>query len=295
MKYLIERESRVEFSGAVREHHIQLRIAPWDYDLQTVHSFSLAVEPEIEWASHRDGYGNQVHRFGVMSPHQSVSTRMQVEVETLLVNPFNFEPIAPERERAWIADSLNQAPRLWDFVYHRSPATPELSRELLGVPVPALREGEAIVDQVQALMEWIRLYCDYEPTLADACADLGRALRGRCAGSADLAHLMLSILRSWGLPARFATGYIDPRYFEPDDEDEDAEPLEQSMHNWVELLLPGAGWRGFDPARELLADETYVRVAVGREAGDVLTERQAYKGGAERSAADVRVAVTPAS
>ena len=93
MKYLIERESRTRFDVPVREHHVQLRVAPWEYEWQRLVSCSLSVEPDVEAASHRDGFGNRVHRFGVMRQHQELDTRLHAEVETLLVNPFDFEAI----------------------------------------------------------------------------------------------------------------------------------------------------------------------------------------------------------
>ncbi|NCC26840.1 MAG: transglutaminase family protein, partial [Gammaproteobacteria bacterium] len=46
------------------------------------------------------------------------------------------------------------------------------------------------------------------------------------------------------------------------------------LHHWAEVLIPGGGWRGVDPAMGLLADATYMRVAVGRDAGDVQPLRQ---------------------
>jgi transglutaminase-like putative cysteine protease len=76
-------------------------------------------------------------------------------------------------------------------------------------------------------------------------------------------------------------GYLDPAYFEPDDEDEVPRQLPQISHAWAEVLVPGAGWRGFDPARGLLADQTYIRVAVGRDSDDVPTQRNTFKGEAQ--------------
>jgi transglutaminase-like putative cysteine protease len=50
----------------------------------------------------------------------------------------------------------------------------------------------------------------------------------------------------------------------------------------VEVLIPGGGWRGIDPALQLLADATYLRVAVGRDARDIQMLRQTCKGDAEQ-------------
>nr|WP_242467481.1 transglutaminase family protein [Thiocapsa imhoffii] len=204
---------------------------------------------------------------------------MRAEVETRLTNPFDFQPVPLARERAWIADALHQAPRLWDFVLHQGPLTPDLPAQLRDQPVPQRREDRALFDQIQELSAWVRTLTPFDPELdKPVCAlpalfDLGRG----CA--ADLAHLLIAVVRQWGVPARFVTGYLDASYFEPDDEDPPGtEPRPQRSHFWVEVLIPGAGWRGVDPALGLLADATYVRVAIGRDARDVLPLRQACRG-----------------
>ena len=293
MKYLIERESRTRFDVPVREHHVQLRVAPWEYEWQRLVSCSLSVEPDVEAASHRDGFGNRVHRFGVMRQHQELDTRLHAEVETLLVNPFDFEAIPPARERAWIEDSLHQAPRLWDFVLHRSAMTPDLPGSLEGRTVPVFAPGVALLGQVQEAMAWIAAGWELDPACDAPSADFGEVLESRSAGSPDLAHLLVAVLRGWGVPARYAVGYLDPGYFEPDEDDpEDTEPLPQTMRAWAEVLIPGAGWRGVDPSQNLLADDTYIRVAVGRDAADVLTERASYKGDPQKTRESVTIKVT---
>ena len=49
---------------------------------------------------------------------------------------------------------------------------------------------------------------------------------------------------------------------------------------WVELYLPWAGWRGYDPTNGCLADLDHLRVAVGRNYRDATpTSGTIYKGG----------------
>ena len=49
-------------------------------------------------------------------------------------------------------------------------------------------------------------------------------------------------------------------------------------HAWAEVLIPGAGWRGFDATLQLVADATYVAVAVGRDGQDAAPQRGSFKG-----------------
>jgi transglutaminase-like putative cysteine protease len=54
----------------------------------------------------------------------------------------------------------------------------------------------------------------------------------------DFATLLLDAVRSQGIAARFASGYVECSA---------AEAGYASTHAWVEIYLPGHGWRGFDP------------------------------------------------
>lgn len=279
MRYRIRAEYRVSFDEPVREHHLQLRLAPADDASQRVLSRRLEAEGVSEPTRHRDGYGNPVHCLALMAPHQALSVEMHAEIETLLDNPFDYQPVSPDRELQWISESLRQAPRLWDFVLHRCPATADLAALGLGLPLPQPRPGKALIEQVHSVMDWVGRVCDFDPACTNVQPQLRTLLDKRCGSSADLAHLLISVLRGWGIPARFATGYVDPDFFTPDEDDEDTRPLEQQMRAWTDVLIPGAGWRGFDPAKGLVVNQSYVRVAVGRHAEDVVADRATFKGG----------------
>jgi len=281
LRYLIEREGRARFAVPVREHHVELRLAPWHDDAQRLLRLTLEVDPAADLASHYDCFGNLVHSFALMGGHDQIVTRMRAEVETLLANPFKFDSLPPARERAWIADSLHQAPRLWDFVLHRSAFTPLLRPIEEDIDFPELKLDSPLFAQVQSVMAWAHDLCQLDLERTDPQPTLEWLLNARQGGAADFAHLLIAVVRDWGLPARYAIGYLDPGYFEPDEDEEQADPQPQVAHPWAEVLIPGAGWRGFDPALGLLADETYIRVAVGRDATDVPVERAAYKAEAE--------------
>lgn len=289
MRYRIERASRRFFDQPVREHHVQVRLAPWESDTQRVLSCTLSIDPPAEPACARDCFGNQVHRFALIGAHDRLITRLVAEVETRLVNPFDFEPIPPSREHDWIAHSLRQAPRLLDFVLHRSDFTPALPEALGETSPPTFDPGAAILGQVQGAMDWISAAFASRSMGNETPAPLADLIASGRGGPSELAHLLIALVRGWGVPVRYVTGYIDPGYFEPDEDaaGESAAPCPQTRHAWAEVLVPGAGWRGFDPSTGLLADDSYIGVAVGRDAADVPSERSIFKG--EGSAAETQV------
>jgi transglutaminase-like putative cysteine protease len=275
VRYQIERACQIHFASPAREHHVQLRLAPWDDESQALRAVEVLVSPAATVIASRDGFGNLAHHFAVLGAHRELSFSVRAEVETRCENPFDFAPVSPERERAWIEDCLHQAPRLWDLVLHTGPLTPTLPERIADKAVPSLRPDATILQQVLDASAWIRSVIPYDPAVQAPVSalpglfDMGRG----CA--TDLAHLLIAILRRWAIPARFVSGYLDAAYFDPDDEDAPGTaPRPQTLHQWTEVLIPGAGWRGVDPSLGLLADATYVRVAVGRDARDVEPLRQ---------------------
>lgn len=85
-----------------------------------------------------------------------------------------------------------------------------------------------------------------------APAETLRRGRGSCR---DMATLMLDACRRLGIATRFVSGYVHG----PATEDGGA-----SSHAWVEVYLPGAGWKGFDPTNVAIVGPDHIPVAVHR-------------------------------
>ena len=293
MRYRIERACRILYTAPVREHHVQIRLAPWSDEGQTLTRLELAVTPEAQSVARHDGFGNLTHHFAVLGAHRALEFLFSAEVETRLSNPFDYVPVDPARERSWLAHSLHEAPRLWDFVLHQGALTPALPAEIAGTSVPECQPGIHLINQIREAFAWVQGVAEYDPEAADSVSALPALFDAGRGTAADLSHLLIALLRRWAVPARFVSGYQDAAYFEPDDEaPEGSEPRPQTLHSWVEALIPGAGWRGFDPALGLLADDTYIRVAVGRDAGDVRPLRHTSKGAGDDPIIEERLSVT---
>jgi transglutaminase-like putative cysteine protease len=50
----------------------------------------------------------------------------------------------------------------------------------------------------------------------------------------------------------------------------------------VEVFIPGHGWQPLDPTHNRQPDETYVKIAVGRDYADVPPVSGTYKGTTDR-------------
>ncbi len=87
----------------------------------------------------------------------------------------------------------------------------------------------------------------------------------------DLTHVMLALVRSAGVPARYVSGYLHP-----DPSAGVGETLVGESHAWLEYFA--GDWRGVDPTNAGDVGLGHVTVARGREYGDVPPLKGIYHG-----------------
>jgi transglutaminase-like putative cysteine protease len=79
----------------------------------------------------------------------------------------------------------------------------------------------------------------------------------------DFAHLMIAVLRYYGIAARYVSGFVSG---------------EGESHAWVEYF-DGKIWRGADPTHNILiAKEPYIKVAHGKDAYDTAMNKGVFVG-----------------
>lgn len=285
MRYLIQHETILDYPRAVREHHIELRLVPRSDEHQRVISSGIETEPVAELASYTDYFGNRVDYFCVIQPHNRLVTRLRAEVEALKENPFSFEAIQPAGEREWLHEAIRRDPRLNDYVLHRSLLTPTAMKlaEATASAFPRPDRERPLLDSLLELLAWVPTvlnYCSGSTEVHGALTDAVRQGSGVCQ---DFAHLFITVARSWGIPARYVMGYMDPGIC--------ATGEELATHAWAEALVPGAGWVGFDATHNLLVNDHYVAVAVGRDSYDAAPQRGSFKGDSAGEQPTVKVSV----
>ena len=136
-------------------------------------------------------------------------------------------------------------------------------------PGPAIRAfhdclhlGGSAYDRALTIRKAVHEAFSYQPgatSVHESGEDAFARKQGVCQ---DYAHVMLSLLRMEGIPARYVTGMLVG---------------EGASHAWVEALC-GNWWYGFDPTNDLLVDDSYIRVSCGRDSADCAIIRGTFLG-----------------
>jgi transglutaminase-like putative cysteine protease len=131
---------------------------------------------------------------------------------------------------------------------------------------------ETVAEYVTRIVVFVRDQFGYETGTTDVHSDVDRMLSAGGGVCQDFSHLTLGVLRLAGVPARYVSGYLAPNLGV-------GSGGLQASHAWLEAMLPGAGWTGFDPTHRGPTTEQHVRVAVGRDYSDASPLRGVFRSG----------------
>ncbi|HEX8143083.1 MAG TPA: transglutaminase family protein [Pyrinomonadaceae bacterium] len=282
MQYAIHHVTKFRYSAPITESVMQLWMQPRSEGVQHCLKFELAIRPVAQAKSHRDYMGNIVHHFGIPGPHTQLVITAKSLVERLSTPPLpeHLEPSGWDELDAIVAEG-----DYWDMLMpshfaHPTELLRDFARELQlqrrDDPLTVLRDLNAAIFKA----------FEYVPQSTTVDSPIDHALSTRQGVCQDYANIMIALARELRIPCRYVSGYLFHRKEYNDRSAQDA------THAWVEALLPGLDWVGFDPTNNLIAGDRHIRVAVGRDYADVPPTRGVFKGTAE-SELSVAVQVKP--
>jgi transglutaminase-like putative cysteine protease len=249
------------------ESHNEVRLAPGRGPEQRCLAFRLETTPAAAAIAYVDAFGNQVHALSVHAPHEELAIVAESVVERL--------PAAPSRERdltfaEFLIEDEAHLQDQYEFLgpSHYVPFGDRL-RRFFWQARPGATEG--VAEYTARVVAFVRDQFEYEPGRTDVHSTVEDVLAEGGGVCQDFAHLTIGLLRLAGVPARYVSGYLAPA-------SDPASALgAQATHAWIEALLPGSGWTGFDPTHRGRIQLQHVRIGVGRDYADVPPLRGVYR------------------
>jgi transglutaminase-like putative cysteine protease len=279
----IRHANRFEYGMEVNRSVHRLQLRPVHDRRQTVVSYDLNIDPPVTTHDYEDVFGNWATSFEIHGPYTKLSMVAESVVELLDVDPFAFARVEkrPTFPVSWMP---------WEITM----LTPYLAP--VELPETHLRE---IFDYAMSFV--VRNKYDLLETLFDINLTMFReftyvpmsttnettpfeVLKSRRGVCQDFANLVICMARMLNIPARYVCGYLYTGNTGP------TRAVADASHAWVQLYLPGVGWKGFDPTNGVLPTTDHVRVSVGRHFRDTAPiSGTIYSPANERLVIDVEV------
>jgi transglutaminase-like putative cysteine protease len=291
----VEHLTQYRYAAPVELAHHLGHLRPLDSARQVVEDFRLVVEPEpMHRSEGADWLGNRRQCFTVSVPHRELRVRAHSRVRVAAAPSFDAAASAPwesVRERLRYA-----AGRPYESASEFVPASPYVPAlaALHDWAAGAFVPGSPVAQVGTELMARVHAEFTYRSASTDIDTPLAEVMAQREGVCQDFAHLLIGALRSHGLAARYVSGYLLTA--SPDDGASGAPWLGEAptapwlgadaSHAWVALWCPmadgaAASWLELDPTNNLLPSQHHVRLAVGRDYGDVTPLRGVIRGGGE--------------
>lgn len=242
-----------------------LHLEPRTFPYQKTIGALIRVMPATRVRRFTDLFQNITHHFELSAAHTKLEIESRIRVHNLPLD------ISQASKQATLADYNDPSIReqIWQYLQESRWVSrhPEVWRQAIDIT----QGMNSVFDKASALMAWIHREFRYEAGVTTVNTHLEEAFQMRHGVCQDFTHVLLGLCRAVDIPARYASGYL---YNGPRDTLVGA----QASHAWAEIYLPAAGWIGFDPTNNTLADERYVKVAIGRDYEDVTPVRGNYHG-----------------
>jgi transglutaminase-like putative cysteine protease len=286
----VEHLTHYHYDSAVELSHHVAHLRPLEGNGQHIEAHDLHVWPEpMHQADSADWLGNHRRIFTLNVAHRELEVRSASRVRVSPPPVLAADATAPwqaVRERLRYAagrtyESANE------FVHGSAyvpllPALREWAAAAFVPGRPVAEVGIELMSRVHAEFEYLSASTEVDTPLADVLT----RRQGVCQ---DFAHLLIGALRTMGLAARYVSGYLLTAA--PAEHAQVGAPSApwlgaDASHAWVALWCPmaaggAAHWLELDPTNNVLPSTGHVRLAVGRDYGDVTPLRGVIRGGGE--------------
>ena len=246
--YSVNYSSVNTYDPAIRGAVLEYLIFPLESLNQKVINLEIDINPETPFYYSKNFYGFDILRCRLKKDFKKFELIMNASIEKYNSNPFasNWLPVEQERE---MIESTDFYLENYYFLSNGKYTTKDVEIEF-----PTITGLEQIFDFAQRVNDFVYDYITYDndfSSIDNTLKDIMNNHKGVCQ---DFAHLMIAILRANKIPARYVSGYLNQgSEFEGS----------SAIHAWVEVMIPGVGWLGFDPTNNLLEDHHFIKIAHG--------------------------------
>lgn len=252
-RYKIVHQTGYDFSGSVQLLPHTLRLRPRESHELRIESSSLDINPLATLRWHRDVEGNSVATATFNSGTQTLTIKSEIIIQQYDQAPHDFlvaeyaveYPFSYSSEdKVLLSPYMNQAENIETEL-----VADWINR--LWQPAEKIQTFALLLRLNQSIYQFVT----YRRREEEGVQTAEHTLTCGSGSCRDSAYLFMTVARHLGFAARFVSGYIYS---------DSAIVQSGSTHAWVEVFIPGAGWKGFDPTIGAIVGAEHIAVAVSR-------------------------------
>lgn len=247
--------TKLTFDDYVHDHSFALRTVPPDTSAQRILSCALNVSPCVPTQQTRDAFGNNVTSGYLKSDHRFLDFEIKGTAEV------DHSRYCTDYMPCYLYQSEYTVP---------DDALKEFHRSVLG------ERGGTVQERAVRICDALSDVVAYEKGVTDTSTTAAQAFALKKGVCQDYSHILISLLRMDGIPARYIAGLAF---------------CDGETHSWVEYWT-GDHWEGIDPANDCTVSDDYLVVSRGRDFRDCAIDRGVMFGRYTRQLQLVRSVLT---
>lgn len=276
MRYRVTHTTAYCSTEMISVGHNEAWLRPRELSFQICPKYELRITPEPSVRSYRhDYFGNSVAQFSFNQGYRELDVTSVCDVE-LREHAIRADLQSPSWESVVELVRLRATPealRAYEFVFD----SPRIRRsDMLREYVAASFEpGRPILAALNNLLSRFKSDFKFDATATNVWTPLEVAFKQRRGVCQDFAHMMIGMLRSLGLAARYVSGYLrtypppgKPRLVGAD-----------ASHAWLSVYCGHLGWVDVDPTNNCFPNLEHICVAWGRDYSDIVPMKGVVIGG----------------
>ena len=247
MELHFDYKMKLNYSLPVTKCFFTIKGMPKEDSRQHLLRHTIEINPRVSYMEGKDAFGNHKIYGNIQEVHQSFFYHIEGDVE--------IRSIAYEEKAEQTA--------LYKVFYGKCRMGSTLKHY-----ANCLKVDESLNDYEKACFLMNKLYAifQYCPSTTAIETNAEEAWQQGMGVCQDYAHIFITLLRFYGIPARYVCGFLIG---------------EGASHAWVEACIDGY-WVGFDPTNNCLVKEEHIKIGHGRDASDCEINRGIMYGGGQQ-------------
>jgi transglutaminase-like putative cysteine protease len=273
---LIQHKTSYRYQSEVLQSKNSAHVLPAHFCGQNIVQHKLKLTPEpTEIDHHPDYFGNPITIFDIDTPHDELIVDLKLWVTRHISQQHQKDIDLDEALHLFKTQTHLLPKECWALLPH-SKGTPYLDK--LSQEFSEVISGESsLLTACKKTMEHVFNSFTFDSNFSNLqtpLEDIYRARKGVCQ---DLSHIMLSGLRSLGIPCRYVSGYLETL---PPPGKKKLIGVDAS-HAWVSVYIPETGWVDLDPTNNMIPAQHHVNMAWGRDYHDISPMKGVFHGYAQ--------------